>query len=290
MFDGGIEMEHQGVRAAVTAATLGLCMVAGGCGSGSEATSSGPRRAVQPPQAVQDADELVFCSDMTFPPFEFQEAGKPKGVDIELGQAVARLMGVKATFAQTGFSGIIAAIQTRKCDAMVNGVYETPERKKQLSFTSYAQVGQAVLVRKDNPAGLTGVDALSGKSVAVQVGTANRDYLKDVLNVQLRKAGRAPTQVVAFPQNTDAINALRTNRVDAYFSGTPEIAYLAKQEPGSFRTVGDQVAAQKIGIAVRREDADLQRSMQDAVRRLYATGVVPRILARWGLRDAALPG
>jgi len=270
------------------AATVLLTACGNNSGSDAGTTAGSATARIATPAAVKSAGQLVFCSDMTFPPFEFTEGGTPKGADIELGQQVAKLMGSKATFDQTGFDGIVAAIQSHKCDAIVNGLYETPERKQVLGFASYARVGQAVLVRKGDPSHVGGVEGLSGKTVAVQVGTANRDYLKHVVNARFRAQGKPETNVVAFPQNNDAVNALRTDRVDAYFAGTPEIAYLSTQQPGQFEIAGDQVGTAVIGIAVRKSDTELHDAIQRAVKMLYADGTAQRILAHWGLRDAIL--
>ena len=61
-------------------------------------------------QAAPAAGTLLFCSDITYPPEEFYQGTKPVGSDIDIGTAVAKRIGMKADFQNTGFDGIIAAL------------------------------------------------------------------------------------------------------------------------------------------------------------------------------------
>ena len=47
--------------------------------------------------------KLTFCSDVTYPPEEFYQGGKPAGSDIDIGKEVARRMGMSAQVDNTGF-------------------------------------------------------------------------------------------------------------------------------------------------------------------------------------------
>ena len=69
---------------------------------------------------------LTFCSDITYPPEEFYQGSKPVGSDIEIGAEIARRMGVKGQFDNTGFDGIIPALLGKKCDAIISGMNDTP--------------------------------------------------------------------------------------------------------------------------------------------------------------------
>src|SRR5438105_10289969 len=51
----------------------------------------------------------------------------------------------------TLFRSIIAALKAKKCDAIISGMNDTAERRKQVDFTDYLQVGQSLMVKKGNP-------------------------------------------------------------------------------------------------------------------------------------------
>ena len=128
-------------------------------------TSAGSGAAITAPASIASAGKLVFCSDITYPPEESYKAGTttPEGSDIDIGNYIADKMGVKARFDNTGFDGIIAALLAKKCDAVISGMNDTPERRKQVAFVDYLKVGQSFMVKKGNPENITGIDSLAGQ-------------------------------------------------------------------------------------------------------------------------------
>jgi ABC-type amino acid transport substrate-binding protein len=124
------------------------------------------RSSVTPPPAIKSAGQIVYCSDISYPPEESFAAGnKPIGSDIDIGTGIAKLMGVKATFKNTTFDSIIPALTTKKCDAIISGMNDTASRRKQVDFVDYLKVGQSLMVKKGNPEHITTLAALSGKRV-----------------------------------------------------------------------------------------------------------------------------
>jgi polar amino acid transport system substrate-binding protein len=234
---------------------------------------------------------FVFCSDVTYPPEEFFPEGssKPAGSDIDIGAEVARRLGRKVEFANTGFDGIIAALLGKKCDAVISGMNVTPEREKQVAFVRYLAVGQSIMVRAGNPRGFATLSDLSGHAVSVEVGTTNKANL-DRESRQLKAAGKKSIDVVAFPKDTDAANALKTGKVDAYFGDSPVVAYYIARDPKSFGFAGAPIDPIAVGIALRKQDTTLRRNVQRAVDGMYADGTMKRILAKWKMSAFALKG
>ena len=173
------------------AIVLLLAFAASGCGGSSKSsestttqtTTAGSGASITAPASIASAGKLVFCSDITYPPEESYKQGTttPEGSDIDIGNYIASKMGVKARFDNTGFDGIIAALLAKKCDAVISGMNDTPERRKQVAFVDYLKVGQSFMVKKGNPENITGLDSLAGKSASVETGTTNKDFL-DALN------------------------------------------------------------------------------------------------------------
>ena len=114
--------------------------------------------------ARQSAGTLTFCTDATYPPEEFFQGTKLAGSDIDIGSEVARRLGMTAKFQNTGFDGIIAALIAKKCDAIISGMNDTPERRKQVAFVDYISVGQSLMVKKGNPQGHQVAWSLSGQA------------------------------------------------------------------------------------------------------------------------------
>jgi polar amino acid transport system substrate-binding protein len=279
----------------IWAGALLVLAAATGCGGGGNksaattaattATTGGA--AIQAPASVKSAGTLVFCSDITYPPEESYKQGTttPEGSDIDIGNYVAQKMGVKARFDNTGFDGIIAALIAKKCDAVISGMNDTPERRKQVAFVDYLKVGQSFMVKAGNPEHISGIDSLAGKSASVETGTTNKDYL-DAQSKKLKAAGKQPIKVVTFPKDTDAANALKTGKVDAYFGDSPVVAYYINLDPKSFSIGGTPVNPIPIGIAIRKNDTELQTAVRKAVALLNSSGTMDTILTRWKMKAA----
>jgi polar amino acid transport system substrate-binding protein len=235
--------------------------------------------------AASNAGQLVFCSDITYPPEEFYQGTKPAGSDIDIGTAVAKQLGMSARFDNTGFDGIIAALLSKRCDAIISGMNDTPARRKQVAFVDYLSVGQSLMVKKGNPLHIKTLTDLSGRAVSVEVGTTNKDFL-DAESKKLKAAGRKTIDVVSFPKDTDAANALKTGKVDAYFGDSPVVAYYIARDK-SFAFAGAPINPIPVGIALRKGDP-LVSKIRKAVQTLYANGTIPRILGKWKMTDFGL--
>jgi polar amino acid transport system substrate-binding protein len=235
--------------------------------------------------ARQSAGTLTFCTDATYPPEEFYEGTKLVGSDIDIGNEVARRLGMTAKFQNTGFDGIIAALLAKKCSVIISGMNDTPERRKQVAFVDYISVGQSLMVKKGNPKGIKTLADLSGKTVSVEVGTTNKIFL-DQASAALKKKGKPSIKITTFPKDTDAANALKTGRVDAYFGDSPVVAYYIARDP-SFGFAGAPVNPIPVGMAIRKGDP-LIGKVQKQVNAMYADGKMKSILAKWKMSAFAL--
>jgi polar amino acid transport system substrate-binding protein len=243
---------------------------------------------IPPPAKIAAAGRIVFCSDLGYPPMESLRGSQPIGADIDIGAAISKSMGVKAQFRNVGFDGIIAALLAKRCDAILSGMTDTKERRKQVDFADYLVVGMSLMVKKGNPHHITGLASLAGLRVAVQVGTTEKDALTS-LNKRLAKEHRKPAAVRLFNKDTDAAAALFTGKVDAYFADDPPVGFYVKQSGGRFEVAANRIQAAPYGIATRRNDP-LGAAMHKAVAQLNANGKMRSILTRWGLTAFALKG
>jgi polar amino acid transport system substrate-binding protein len=274
---------------------IGASLLVAGCGGGGKKTSSTAATTsttsggatIQAPASIKKSGELIYCSDITYPPEESYQGTKPVGSDIDIGTEIAKRMGVKARFDNTGFDGIIPALQSKKCDAIISGMNDTPERRKQVSFVDYLSVGQSFMVKKGNPLHIQGIPDLAGKSASVETGTTNKDFL-DAQSKKLRSQGKKGISVTTFPKDTDAANALKTGKVDAYFGDSPVVAYYISKDPSSFAFGGSPVNPIPVGIAIRKSATDLSGAVQKAVNAMYSDGTMKKILTKWQMADFVL--
>jgi polar amino acid transport system substrate-binding protein len=282
-------------RAAALAGAV--LFVVGACSSSATpAASTAPSAAasgtaIAVPDSIKAAGKLIWCVDVSYPPEEFYAADgtTAQGSDVDIANDIGKRFGVTTEIDNTGFDGIIPALTAKKCDLIISGMNDTPERAKQVDFVDYLKVGQGILVPTGNPKGIKTLEDLSGKTVAVQLGTTNKDAL-DAANVALKAAGKPPIEIQTFQADTDAFQQLALGRVDAFSTDSPVVAYYNAQSAnaGKYEVAGTPIQPIPIGIAVRKEDAALKAAVTAAIDAMYADGTMKSIVGKWGMTDAVV--
>src|SRR5215471_16327726 len=84
--------------------------------------ASGASATVTPPKRIADQGKIIYCTDLSYPPWEMVDSQtlQPAGIDIEIAAAVAKAMGVKSEHKNITFDGLIPAIQAGQCDAIIS--------------------------------------------------------------------------------------------------------------------------------------------------------------------------
>jgi polar amino acid transport system substrate-binding protein len=243
---------------------------------------------VTPPASIASAGKIVYCSDISGPPLGyFDENNVPIGSDIDLGKEIAKRMGVTAEFSNTPFDGIIPALQAKHCDAILSQLFDKPKRREVVDFVDYMYSSEALLVHKGNPKNIHGLDDLSGVKIAVENGTTIQSLI-DEQNAKFAAAGKPPANIVVYPKDSDALQALQINQVDVYGTTLESAAYFMQKASNIFDVGGDPFAKILTGIAVRKGEADLQAAIQKAFDNIKADGTYMNILTKWHLEGDKL--
>jgi polar amino acid transport system substrate-binding protein len=267
---------------------LAVVALVAACTGGGSPSPSGGAAAITPPQRIANAGKLVFCSDISYPPEEFYAADgtTAQGSDVDIAKDIAKRFGVSVQIDNTAFGGIIPALKAEKCDLIISGMNSDEERKKEVDFVDYLKVGQGILVPAGNPQGIKTAEDLSGKSVAVQLGTTNAQALEAV-NETLTAAGKEPIDIQTYEADTDAFQQLTLGRVDAYtVDSVVMVYYVSLPENKDKFEIAATIEPIPIGIAVRKEDTELRDAVQNAIDAMYADGTLRQIVDTWGMTDA----
>jgi len=232
------------------------------------------------------------CSDIPYPPQEFFDAqGNPIGSDIEIGQTIAQRLGLTPEIQNSVFDTIIAALQGGKCDIIISAQNITSDRVKQVDMIPYFQAGQSFVVAAGNPEGIKVQDDLCGKNIGAETGTTEVDYLNGTgdykgqgLSAACVAKGKAKITVTSFAKDSDALLALQTNKVDAYFADSPVAGYYTVQHADQFALSGLTLGVALEGISVANDDghAGLRNAVQQALISMINDGTYLQILKKYG--------
>ena len=216
--------------------------------------------------------ELLVATDTAFVPFEFKQDGKYTGFDIDLWDAIAKEAGLTYQLRPMDFNGIIPGLQTRNLDVALAGITIREDRKKVIDFSDpYYESGLAVMVGASNNDIKEAAD-LDGKLVAVKIGTATVDYLKEhVPDAKLK----------LFPNIDNAFLELATGRVEAVVHDTPNLQYFANTAgKGQVKVVGSLRSGDFYGIAFPK-GSELVPVVNKALATLRDNGQYQEIYEKW---------
>jgi len=257
-----------------------------GTGTAAAGTPAG-----SPGAAVPELSDgvLQVGSDIAYAPIEFFEEGtqNPKGLDIDLANALAEELGVTTEFVNTGFDGIIGALNASRFDILMSAMTVTDERSLEIDFVPYFIAGTDILVPAGNPKNIGAIEDLSGLTAAVQIATIQVDQL-EAANADLKAAGKPEITVLTFDQNPLAVEQLRTGRADAVLADSPVAANDARLSDGELETVGLTIPPEPYGIGVRKESTELKAAVEDALQTLIDSGKYKEILETWSLTGGAI--
>jgi polar amino acid transport system substrate-binding protein len=281
-------------RLAVIAGVSAL--VLSGCATATpESSSSDSAIAVDTAAAAlvpaEFKDGVSVASDIPYAPMElFDENDNPTGFDYDLSQAIAAKLGVKFSFEDQDWDGIIPSLQSGTHDVIMSGMNDTLERQKVLDFVDYFSAGFAVLVAKGNPSGIKSFADLCGKTVAIQTATAQIDLINAVNPSCSKKI-----EVLEFPTDGDAQNAIRAGKAVAGVNDGQVAAYTAQTAGAGkyFEIVAPSDAPEGYtsaltGIGVLKKNADLTKAIQAAVASLIKDGTYGTLLEKWNLSAFAV--
>ena len=156
-------------------------------------------------------------------------------------------------------------------DVGLAGITIKDERKKVIDFSDgYYDSGFLLMVPAKSE--IKGVADLSGKTVAIKIGTSAADYAKEHFKgAELRQ----------FPNVDNAYLEVATGNADAAMHDTPNVLYYIKMNGnGRVKTVGDQMMAQQYGIAFPK-NSDLVSKVNISLAKLKTNGTYDAIYMKW---------
>ena len=105
-------------------------------------------------------------------PFTFVKLDKLQGFEVDFIKAIATETGDDVNFVTMSFSGLVGALDSGRVDTIANQITITPEREATFVFSQpYVFDGAQIVVKTGNESSITSVADLSGKTVAVNLGS-----------------------------------------------------------------------------------------------------------------------
>lgn len=289
--------------AVMGAAALAVTLAA--CGSGKTADTTATSASVsvsansslhdQLPASVKSKGELVMATDPSYPPIEsVKSGGGYQGFDIDLANALAKVLGVKISIQKATFDGILAGINAGRFDFSMSAFTDNTDREKSNDFVDYFKAGTSIGVKKGNPKHVRSQLDLCGLKVGAERGTiqdfalTKKTYQGATTLLGQCLAHKKPAPVPVLLPDQSAVNAaVVSGRADAFIGDTPVVAYQGKLENGQIELAGQTTDVGPYGIAFPK-NSPLVPVFQKAVQQLMDDGTYAKIIKTWGLQAGAI--
>jgi len=226
-------------------------------------------------ERVKAAGVLKIGIDASYPPMEFvdKDGKTPIGFDVDLAKKIAEKLGVKAEHVIIDWNGIQTGLLSGHYDAIISSMTITEERQKEMDFVEYIRMGIAFASR--NGVEVKTEADLNDKVVVVQAETTAHFYLEELKDLKMK-------EFKSFPYATDAFRELENGLADVVVIDEPVAGYYAKLDPSKYTVTGTaSLEPDPIGIALRKEDTELNKAIAQAVADLKADGTIKQLSEQW---------
>jgi polar amino acid transport system substrate-binding protein len=225
-------------------------------------------------------------------PYVFQDPKDPTklvGFEVEIADALSKLLNVKAKQVETDYAQLEQALQANKFDVVMNGWEITEDRKKTEIFSQpYYRYGQQIVVRGNDSrfSKFTDKDTLSLKDLeGYTVGTGASYKAAEILATDTKIKLKTYDPDLPF-------NDLALGRIDAVLIDLPIVTYYVLgigsggQANPKLKPIGVPFETSDYVIGYNKSNSNasvLQKEIDQAIAQIKSDGTLHQILQRWSL-------
>lgn len=230
---------------------------------------------------IQKSGVFKVGVEGTYPPMTYHdESGELTGFDVEVSKKVAEKLGVTAEFTESDWDSLLAGIDSKRLDTVINAVSITEERSQKYDFAGpYFYITQQIVVRSDDDS-IVDMDSLNGKKCANNMTTAYLDLLEN-----------AGAEIVPINTTEEAVSMINSGRADfTTFNSVIFNEYL-KQHPDAKVKVAFAIPdlVDTYAVPIRKGETRLLEAVQSALDELAAEGTLSEISEQYFGTDFTKP-
>ncbi|MFT8351789.1 ABC transporter substrate-binding protein [Clostridium saccharoperbutylacetonicum] len=234
-------------------------------------------------QTIKEKGILTVAAASSDPPFYFSDVNtqKVRGIDADIINEISNRLEInKVDFKSTVFSELLQRLETdENIDIASGGMYITPEREKEVSFTHplYAET-EVIIVPKASKINFK--DDLKNAVVGVEKGTIYVELAQNWKTAGLIK------DIEIFQSISEMLNSINNGKIDAGIADSLIVNKTLKDNMNLFLRTLDDYSPEligNIGIAVRKNDNTLLSVLNEKIDEMKADGTMYAILKENGL-------
>ena len=208
---------------------------------------------------VKAAGVMKVGTETEFAPFDFIDAGKHVGLNVDLFDELGKELGVKIEWVTLPWDGVLPGLEVGKFDMVAGPATITKARMEHYRFTPPVAEATVALLKRKGDATIKKPEDIAGKTVGAGKATAQLAQLKAF-------GSKLPGDVTAkeYVGFNEAYADLAAGRIVAVGNSLPNIAFVAKQRADTFEVVLPTFGVKTYFGFIGRKDADY-KGLMDAV-------------------------
>jgi polar amino acid transport system substrate-binding protein len=236
------------------------------------------------PPDIAASETIRVALNADYPPLELRDpkTNAVTGFDIELGEAMAKVLGVKLDWQDGAFEQMIPSLQSGRVDMILSGFYDLPKRRGNFDFIDYLRAGAQFYVQKSSTEIKTVTD-LCGQTITTSRGTNFPDTTKAWSDKNCVAAGKPPITVITDTDLGQQLSNLKQGRAAAAVQGLEAVPTIVEMDGNAYRPLGDPFSSTLMGIAFVKGDSTLRDAVAYALKKVIADGTYAALIKKWKL-------
>jgi polar amino acid transport system substrate-binding protein len=229
---------------------------------------------------IQARGYMTVATEDDYAPFEFVEAGKPKGFHHDVVAELRKYAKFEIRQEILPWTGLLAAVSTGKYDTAITGSIVSQERLQVFNFAPPIAGATHYYIKRKNDNRIQKVADLNGLTVGVQAGSVLLSRLPE-LAAMLKKSGGKLGRVVEYTSYPEIYEDLANGRLDYAVNGIINATALVKQR-GDVFAIGQPVSGAGFHAwPVPKANDDLLAYLTEFVAHLRKTGKLAELQNKW---------
>lgn len=229
---------------------------------------------------IEGRGYMTVATEDDYAPFEFVEAGKPKGFHHDVVAELKKYAKFEIKQEILPWTGLLAAVSTGKYDTAITGAIVSQERLNVFDFAAPIAGATHYYIKRANDDRIKGVKDLNGLTVGVQAGSVLLSRLPE-LDAMLKKTGGKLGKVVEYTSYPEAYKDLENRRIDYVINSIINTNSLIK-ERGDVFAKGEPVSGPGFHAwPVPKGNEELLNYLNDFVAHLRSSGKLAELQTKW---------
>ena len=240
--------------------------------------------APDPLKKIKSTRTITLGYSETAVPFSFVgNDNRPQGYSVDLCKRIADgiqqqlgLTELKINWVKVDVATRILATVKGTVDIECGSTTHTLSREEQVDFSNMTFVDGGSFISKARNK-LATIKELAGRKISVIPGTTTEKVLKAALD-----QAQVSAEIIPVQTHAEGFSSLREDRVDAYASDRMILIGLALNaiDAQSYRLSDEMFSYEPYALMMRR-DADFRLAVNRELARLYRSGDILNLYARW---------